>query len=464
MFDFDVVVLGGGSAGFAAADRAVENGATVAIVEAGTVGGSCPGLACIPTNILLTAAKTMADFRAAAQFGVSGEALSIDMDRLRAHQREVVGKLAGERLIEALDERGITLFHDQAAFKNDHEIELADRTISAKWFIIATGSEPKVPDIQGIKKTGYLNSDEAIEMAEVPESIAVIGGGPVGVEFAQIWRRFGSKTTLIEAGDRLLPDADAELSELLKVYLRDEGIEILTATNVDLIGANSGMKELRLSGATPVETLDVDQIMAAVGRVPRIANLNLEAAGVEAGPDGISTDRNLATSVPNIWACGDVTGGHLDAHFARYEGDLAGHNATSDLPEPADYGPVPRVVFCDPEVAGVGLTESEAERKCRGQAGVGRIAYRYLGKSIIRGERRGLIKLIADADNQILGGHIIGDQAGELIHEIAAAMIGGVDVEALAQMIHAYPTYAEGIGAAAVDLLMSGESGYEQAA
>lgn len=455
MNDFNVIVIGGGSAGFAAAGRAVDGGAKVALIESDKLGGACPNNACVPTKILLGAAKLLDDMRHAQAFGIDAEKISFDFKRVMARKNAIVDQLTGERLRRVLDKRGISLFAGRAAFISDEALDLDGQILSADKFIIATGSIPFIPPVRGLGEAGYITNKEAVNLTELPESIAIVGGGSVGVEFSQIFSRFGSKTTLIEAGQRLLGREDAEIAELLRTYLQEQGIDVLTGVEAASVAVSSGRKVVRMTAPAGVREAIVDEVMIAAGRVPAVEDLQLGAAAVKYDRRGVEVDDSLKTSAENIWACGDVTGKFFYTHMAAYQGDIAGFNAIADEPDRVDYAVVPRVTFCDPEVAGVGLTETEAY-----EAGfdvrIGRMPYRYLGRALVAGERRGLVKLIADGSNRrILGGRIIGAQAGELIHEIAVAMKAGMSVDALAEVVHAYPTLSEGIEAAAADAARS---------
>jgi mercuric reductase len=468
MYDFDVIIIGGGSAGFAAAGRAVEQGAKTAMVEAGALGGACPNWACVPTKTFLAAAEMLAAFERADHFGIKADNVSLDFAKLVEQKDAVVRRLTGERLRQVLDQRGISLFTDRAHFISDHEIELDGKRLAADKFIVATGSRPLVPEIQGLEEVGYITSNEAVDLKELPKSIVIIGGGAVAVEFAQIFNQFGVITSLVHAGPRLLEDEDAEIAGLLEGYLKEAGIQVVTGADVKAVVWRTGVKEVEIE--TPaakriIETrriIEAEQVMVAAGRRPAVDGLSLEAARVAVGVGGISVNRHLATSAPNIWACGDVTGKPFYTHLATYQGDLAGFNAVAASPDAADYRLVPRVVFCLPEAAAVGLTETQAIMRF-GDVRVGRMALRYLGRSLIMGERRGLVKLVAVGE-RIVGAHIIGPSAGELIHEIAAAMKGSLTIEALAGLIHAYPTMAEGIGVAAAGMVQAEGPSIEEAA
>lgn len=465
MNDFNVIIIGGGSAGFAAAIRAAESGARTALIESGRLGGECPNSACVPTNILLHAARLLDDIRHAQEYGVGPKRASFDFKRVIARKDAIVDQLGGERLNRILDQRGISLFAGRATFLSSHAVDLDGKTISADKFVVATGSAPYIPPIEGLEEAGYITNKEALNLTELPRSIAVIGAGAIGVEFAQIFDRFGVKTTLIDSGPTLLGHEDAEISELLKGSIQGQGVKVITGVEVGAVKASAKRKVVQMVESTGLKEVAVSEVMVAAGRSPSVDGLNLGAAGVKYDEYGIDVDDFMKTSADNIWACGDVTGKLFYTHMATYQGDVAGFNATAKKPDIVDYRAIPHVVFTDPEVAGVGLTETAAF-----DAGfdvrIGRMPYRYLGKALIAGERHGLVKLIVDGSSRlILGGQIIGDQAGELIHEITLAMKAGMSVDELAEVVHAYPTLAEGIEAAAADAAQdTGIANGEQAA
>ena len=462
MYDFDVIVIGGGSAGFAAIDRAVDNDARTALVEAGTLGGDCPNRACVPTKIFVRAAEMLDTIEAAERLGIRVEGVHLDWPRLVEYKNEIVDALAGDRLEGVLKDRGVELLRGRPTFTSERHIELDGRTISAGAFILATGSRPNIPAIPGLEQTGFITSREACDLNILPKSLLIIGGGAVGLEFAQVFSRFGVEVIIVDADDRLVPGEDEEISNLAEVYAAGRRIDVRTGTRVELIGRNGSKKEARLRNRGGSHVVAVDEVMVAAGRCPNIEGLNLEAADVAFGPTGIAVDEYLRTSSADIWACGDVTGRQFYTHYAAYEGDLAGFNASSAEPEAIDASVVPHVIYAHPEIAAVGMTEAEAQRRCRNVV-VGRMPYKYLGKSVIESTPNGLVKLVAAGD-RVVGGHIIGRQAGELIHEIAVAMKNDMDIITLADTIHAYPTFSEGVGAAAADAVTAGGFAFEEAA
>jgi len=465
MNDFSVIIIGGGSAGFAAAGRAVEGGAKTALVEADKLGGACPHNACVPTKMLLETAGLLEEMTRAPAYGVDAGEISLDFKRVMAGKNAVIDQLTGERLKRVLDKRGISLFTGRAVFTSPEAIDLDGQAVTADKFIIATGSIPFIPPIRGLREAGYITNNEALNLKELPGSIAIVGGGPVGVEFARIFNRFGVETTLIEAGLRLLGGEDAEISELLQTYLLEQGIDVITGVEVGAVTAAPGRKSIQVAAPSGLREVSVDELMIATGRSPAVEDLRLSAAGVEYDRHGVKVDDTLKTSAANIWACGDVTGRFFLTQLATYQGDIAGFNAMAEEPDHADYSVIPHVTFSDPEVAGVGLTETEAVAAGH-DVRIGRMPYRYLGRALIAGESRGLVKLIVDGSTRlILGGRIIGVRAGELIHEIAVAIKAGMSVDELAAVVHAYPTLAEGIEAAAADAAQAaGPAEEEQAA
>lgn len=452
--DFDVVVIGSGSAGFAAASKIAQSGFKVAIVEKDQLGGDCPNRACVPTKVLLRAAEFISLLKTARNFGLEVPEFNINWERLMAYKQNIIKELTGDRLYNILERRGISLFKGTASFLSPQELAVDGEKVKANKFILATGSRPAIPHIEGLKETGFITSDEAVNLSELPPTIIILGGGPVAVEFAQIFSLFDVKVTLLEKGDRILPREDLEISQHLQEYLKEQHVKVLTGVESYAVTKVGTRKAVHFTQGKKQQVLAADEILVATGRQPAILDLNLPAAGVEFNERGVKVNRYLQTSAPHIWAAGDVTGQLLYTHVATYQGNLVGYNVVAEKPEAVSLTVVPRTTFSEPEIASVGLTETEAAKLgYRYQAGD--LPIRYLGKSLIMGERRGLIKLLAEAKTgKIIGCHIIAPFASELIHEVAVAMQTGLTIDDIADTIHAYPSIAEGLAAVASELAL----------
>jgi pyruvate/2-oxoglutarate dehydrogenase complex dihydrolipoamide dehydrogenase (E3) component len=364
----------------------------------------------------------------------------------------IVDSMSGGQ--QKMDSRGIDVIYGDAQFTSDQELQVDGERIQGERFIVATGARPAVPAIDGLNTTGHWTSFNAIYPDRQPESLLVIGGSAIGCEFAQIYARLGTRVTIIEMQQQLLYGEDGENALLLADQLRSEGVGVLLGTRaIEAVSSAEG-KRITIENDDGRSSLYADELLLAVGRVPELERLGLDAAGVEVLEGAIAVDEQMNTSQPHIWACGDATGKPMLSHLASYEGNIAGRNASAsgDVDaERVDYRAVPRAVFTDPPVASVGVTENEAL-----EAGldviVGRAPYRDSGRAVAMGETVGQVKLLADkGSRELLGAHIFGAGADTLIHEAVVAMGSGLEIDALLRprTIHTHPTLSELVGMAA---------------
>ena len=323
---------------------------------------------------------------------------------------------------------------------------MGDEVVRADNIIITAGSMPSVPPIPGLKETGYITNIEALELEQVPERLAIIGGGPIGVEFAQVFAAFGARVHIYEALDRIMMGEDEEISQAMVGLFARQGITVSTSVGINEVQSTSSGKVISIKTADgQQQSEEHDLILAATGRKPAIEDLDLAAAGLEAGRKGITVSASLQTNVPHIWAAGDVTGTFLFTFVAGEQGKTAVMNAIGPEQKELHYGVLPRATFCDPEVASVGLTERQA-REQGYKVKVGKFDYANLTRSIVSNETEGFIKIVAEEDSgRILGGHIMGAEASSLIHEVATAMAGGLTASIIGDTLHAYPTLSEGV-------------------
>jgi pyruvate/2-oxoglutarate dehydrogenase complex dihydrolipoamide dehydrogenase (E3) component len=445
MVKLDLLIIGAGTAGEYAAGYGRGNFDSVGMVEKGPVGGDCIFHACISTKALVHAARTYKKMKSADFYGLPTLDNAVDYKNVRAFKDRIIAGIGSGR-----DERwlksGIQLFRGNARFTSPHEVRVGDEVIKADKILIATGSMPAVPPIPGLKEAGYIINIEALELEQVPERLAVIGGGPIGVEFAQIFAAFGSKVHIYEALNRILIGEDEEISQAMIGLFAKQGISVSTSVTVNEVRATGSGKLIVAKDADGQEKrAEYDAILVATGRKPAIDNLDLAAAGIEAGRRGITVDASLQTSVPHIWAAGDVTGTFLFTYVAGEQGKTAVLNAGSNERRELNYDVLPRATFCDPEVASVGLTERHAQEKGY-QVKAGKFDYANLTRPIVSDETDGFIKIVAEEHSgRILGGHIVGAGASSLIHEVAAAMAGELTVSDVGNTLHAYPTLSEGV-------------------
>ncbi|ADJ26150.1 FAD-dependent pyridine nucleotide-disulfide oxidoreductase [Dehalogenimonas lykanthroporepellens BL-DC-9] len=445
MENVELLVIGGGTAGETAAMTAAGRVESIAVIEQEKVGGDCIYNACIPTKALVHSARVHKKRLSAGFFGLPDCDTRVDYRRVKEAKDAIIDGIAKDR-DSKLEAKGIRLFRGQARFRNSHEVTVGDTLISADRIIIATGSAPAIPPIPGLDEAGYITNVEALRMTEVPARLAIIGGGAVSVEFAQIFNAFGAHVTIFEAAERILPVEDEEISSEAKKLYQQAGMEVLTSVKIEGVkktGRSRSITGKKADGET--FSLGFDEILVATGRRPVLDGLNLKDAGVDFTRKGIIVDDTLKTSVSHIRAAGDITGIALFTFVAWQQGALAVNNMLNETAVGLDYSVLPHATFSDPEIAGVGLTEAEARAKGY-RVKTGKFAFADITRAIVADETAGFIKVVTDTDSGlILGGHIIGTEASSLIHELAAAMAGGVTARKIADTFHAFPTLSEGV-------------------
>ncbi len=449
---FDVVIIGGGGAGIAAAEGAKAAGAKkICLIEPAELGGECPYRACVPTKSLLASAKMFRVLREhGAEFGVIARGVRFDLKKAMARKESVIEAITGDdRMTKYLASLGVDVIKGKAVFEDAHTIRAASRVIKAKAIVIATGTVDAIPPIAGIDEVEVLGYADVVNLPRLPKSIAIIGGGPVGSEFATFFGSVGVKTTLFEPADHILSREEEELSLLAETSLRETGVTVLTKTKVlGLQNEKRGTRVTYQTGRRPRQYIWVEAVMLAAGKKPNLANLAIERAKVKADKTGrVVINSKLQTNAKHIFLAGDVSGRMMFTHTAHYEGYIAGWNAAGGSALDTDLSVIPRVTFVDPELASVGLTQAEAVT-----AGFETIAYRtpmhVLARSAIDGKQTGLLKVVVDKKtDQILGAHLLGERAGEVIHELAIAMRHSLPFNEVRSGLRAYPTYSEAISA-----------------
>jgi pyruvate/2-oxoglutarate dehydrogenase complex dihydrolipoamide dehydrogenase (E3) component len=440
---FDVFVIGGGGTGseiaFALAER---SGLRVAIAERDRLGGECNHYGCVPTKVMLGSARLAARARDASRFGLRIPTVEVDLPAIMRRARDVIDAQSGEGKKPFL-EAGVRVFLQEARLVGERSIELADGTrVEAERVVLATGTEATAPPVPGLAEGPYWTNREAIWEPEAPPaSLAVIGTGAIGIEFAQIYARFGTRVTVIEVAPRILPMEDEEAAEAIAPAVEEDGIRLLAGATIERADHDGAGWTLGLEGG---ETISAEHVLVAAGRRPVLGVHALNAVGVELDDGRPVLTPTLRTTAPNVWAAGDATGELLFTHVGTYEAELVVDDILGH-PRARDYRVVPRVTFCDPEVASVGLTEREARDAGHDvRTAVSRM--RDNERAAIDGRALGIVKLVADArTGELLGGHIVGEDAGAMIHEVVAAMAGRVAVAALGEAVHAYPTLSESV-------------------
>ncbi|HWB71753.1 MAG TPA: NAD(P)/FAD-dependent oxidoreductase [Egibacteraceae bacterium] len=455
---YDVLVLGAGPAGIAAAVHAAELGARVAVAERGRVGGMCVNTGCVPTRVLAKTARLMRDVRAAGAYGVAVDDPVLVWERTVARVRQVTEDvLASKRTAEALASAGVDLYLEGAArFVDPHRVTLAgsDRTLSAGAVIVCVGGRPGRLPVPG--GTLAVTAEQVLDLERLPSTVAIVGSGHTGVQLATVFRAFGAEVALLEARPRILPGADAAVAACLSEAFEQQGILVQTGIGgVERIepAPADGRRRLtyRLDGRAHV--LDADTVVACVGWPAAAAELGLDAAGVVVADGRIPVDAYLQSNVAHIYVAGDANGGPMLAQAARFEAEVAATNAVRGPSRRVSHALLPWGGFTDPDIAGVGLTTAEARQRepdCR----VASVPYRELERAVIDNRTTGFLTLVANRQRSLLlGAHAAGEGAVEVVQAVAAAMAAGADVATLASVEYAYPTYGAIIGEAAGRLL-----------
>lgn len=443
-FDYDLVVVGAGSGGYAAARTARDLGAKVALVDHGPLGGLCILRGCMPSKALLASSDAIHDARTANALGIRIDgAIGADMPFIAARKRMLIKEFADYR-IEGIEKFPLHMGH--AVFGSRTELRVGDDVVlRAPNFVVATGSSVWPPAIPGLVEAGYLDTDSLLEIESIPKSAIVLGGGYTACELGQFLARMGAKTTMVIRSGHLLTDSDDDIGDALTTYYREEGIAVLTHANLRRVEVRGGKKVVHLVAHDEDVELEADEIFYALGRRPNVEGLGLEAAGVNYHPmQGVEVDLTLRTSNPNIFAIGDVTGGYLLVHVAIYQGEVAARNAIANANEKADYRIVSaHTIFSDPQIAVVGATEKQLARD--GIAYVrGRYDFAEHGKAMCLNKTHGFVKMMAEpGSGKILGAAIIGPQASELIHEVIVAMNYHATVDEFMRIPHLHPTLSE---------------------
>ncbi len=447
---YDLAVVGAGSAGFSAAITAAEQGANVALIGHGTIGGTCVNVGCVPSKTMIRAAEALHGARAASRFpGLAGEAQVTDWTRLVAAKDDLVGTLRQKKYVDLLPEYNGVAYLERRARMTREGLELDGEPLPAGKIILATGASPAVPDIPGIEHVAYLTSTTALELRELPRSILVIGGGYIGCELAQMFARAGARVSLVTRS-RLLPEAEPEISEALTRYLGDEGITVRAGLSYRRIDRSEGQIRLSFEADGQDETIEAEQVLITTGRTPNTAGMGLQQAGVELTHTGaVMVDERMRTTRPGVYAAGDVTGRDQFVYMAAYGAKLAALNALNGDSLAYDNEAMPWVVFTDPQVAGVGL--SGAAARSRGFDVKTSVApLDQVPRALAARDTRGLIKLVADRETDLLlGGQILAPEGADSIQTLALALKHGMTANALGETIFPYLTTVEGLKLAA---------------
>ncbi len=446
---YNCVVIGAGTAGLVTAAGTAGLGGRVALVEAAKMGGDCLNYGCVPSKALVSTSKLIQAIRRAEAHGLDANEPRYRFERVFAHMRERRAQIAPNDSVERFTGLGVDVFEARARFTSPREVELDDGTrLAGAHFVVATGTRPWLPDIPGLREVPFLTNETFFDAQETaPESLLVLGGGPIGCELGQVMRRLGVRVTIVSDVGRLLPRDDRDASRVLHEAFADEGIEFVANARVrSFRGAGGGV---RAEVETPegARSLSASRLLVATGRSPNVADLGLEAAGVDHDARrGIPVDASMRTNIPHIWACGDVAGPYRFTHTADYQARLVVRNILLPrlLPRArADYRHVPWVTYVDPEIAHFGLREEDA-----GERGIPVDVHRHandeLDRAITESATRGFVKVLTKkGKDEILGATVVAPRAGEILHELLVAARHGVGLRSLSATIHGYPTWAQ---------------------
>ncbi len=448
-----LVIIGGGSAAFAATTEAISNGAKVTMINDGLpIGGTCVNVGCVPSKNLIRAAEALHRAQNNPFTGVETQGRLENFKKVIDQKSQLVGQLRKEKYVDVVkDLPGFSLIEGRARFTEANNVEVNGEILSADAFLIASGARPSIPDISGLDEVDYLTNESAFELDDLPESLIVLGGRYIALELAQMFARLGSKVTVLQRSNRILPDESPDLTHALTAYLEEEGLRIVTGNRLQKVYSTGKGVQVETLINSRKQTFSAERILVATGRRANTDNMDLELGGVELDERGfVKVNDHLQTSAANIYAAGDVLGKHMFVYTAAYEGKLAVLNVFNGNSQKRDYMTLPWVIFTDPQVAGLGLDERQAQAKgIEAESSV--LPLKYVPRALAAKDTRGFIKLIRDKQSdKLIGARILAPEGSELLMEIAVAIKFGVTVEQIKNMFHPYLTLSEGIKLAAV--------------
>jgi pyruvate/2-oxoglutarate dehydrogenase complex dihydrolipoamide dehydrogenase (E3) component len=442
---YDAIVLGSGQAGNPLSQKLADHGWTVALVEKEYLGGTCINTGCTPTKTMIASAQVAHYARNAARWGVRTAEVSVDLPKVVARKDQVVLQWRSGLERKVQERPNLHLVRGHGRFLDPHRVRVGDQVLEGERVFIDTGGRPTIPRIEGLDQAGYLTNASVMQLTDLPEHLLVLGGGYVGLEFGQMFRRFGSRVTVVHSAEQILPREDADVARELQQALEAEGIRFVLQARTTRVERDNGQVVLRLGDGGGAEGVRGSHLLVATGRRPNTDDLGLEAAGVQTTPQGfIRVNARLETNVPGIWALGDVTGGPAFTHISFNDYQIVYANLIEGKDLSTADRLVPYSVFTDPQLGRVGLTEKEARSAGR-RLKVGKIPMAWVARAIERDETAGLMKLVVDAEtDRILGAAILSSEGGELVQIIEFVMRAGAPYTLLKGAVYIHPTLAEG--------------------
>lgn len=442
MAHYDLCIIGAGSGGLTVAAVAAQFGQKAVLIEKGKMGGDCLNYGCVPSKALIAAAKQAHAFRTSAKFGIAPAEPKIDFRKVMDHVHGVIAAIEPNDSQERFEKLGVKVIRAVAKFTGPDKVEAGGETITARRFVVATGSTAAIPPVPGLADAPYLTNETIFENTELPSHLIVIGGGPIGMELAQAHRRLGSQVTVLEAFDPLAKD-DPELTALVLKSLAEDGVDILTRIKILAIRKTAKGIEAEIEAKGAKRVITGSHLLVATGRKPNVEGLGLDLAGIAHDKRGITVDQGLKTANKKVYAIGDVAGGLQFTHVANYHAGLVIRNALFRLPVKAATETIPWVTYTDPELAHIGLTEAEAKKRFGSAVSVLRWPYHENDRAQAERKTQGLVKVIAGKGGRILGASIVGANAGELIVPWSLALASKLKVKSFADTVMPYPTLSE---------------------
>ncbi len=454
MAKYDMTVIGGGSGGLTAAQIATTLGANVLLIDKQRLGGDCLNYGCVPSKSLIHVARVVQQAKESARLGLVPANLHVDMANVSRYIQGVIERVSEN---EQVYTEGVTVKFGHVTFNTPTELILNGETIASRNTLIATGSHPAIPNIEGLAETGYMTNEDVFDLQNLPSSVIIVGGGPIGVELGQAFERLGTRVMILQGPERILPKEDPEVSATIAGVLESEGISLITNARFVKAERNGAKKIVHARQGNTMLRYEADEIILALGRRPNIEGLNVEAVGIKYDAQGIKVDEYLQTAVSNVLAIGDVIGGYLFTHVAAYQAGVAVRNALVPVgKKKVDYRVVPWCTFTDPEAARVGLTPEEAAQHHK-QVRIVKFPWGEIDRAQAEGETVGFIKLVlVGKKDEIVGAHMVGASAGELLGEMALAMQNNLTLNDIFNTIHAYPTMNSGLQQAAFEAYLEG--------